>query len=255
MPEGHHDPDGHLTCQSTGGASGDLLRKTPARRPLTGTELAFNILNVSSNTADLLPQARIRLAALELFGQQGFDRTTIRQIASRAGVSPGLVIHHFGSKKQLKEACDAHVLEFFSDERVFLEISGPMPSLAGFMAGHADIGPVLAYLVRILVGGGDLAQEIFDRFCDLSAVTIDQAEEKGLITMPEDRRAAIALTFAWSAGLMILGDLFAHHLGGEHLTDPDVIARYATVSVEMMTRGVISESYYDLLRGVIHHTM
>ena len=53
---------------------------------------------MSSAPADLLPRARIRLAALELFGAQGFDKTTIRQIATRAGVSPGLVIHHFGSK-------------------------------------------------------------------------------------------------------------------------------------------------------------
>lgn len=230
-----------------------MPRRFSGRSLLTGTELTFKILNVSSNTADLLPRARIRLAALELFGQQGFDRTTIRQIASRAGVSPGLVIHHFGSKKVLKEACDAHVLELFSDERVYLENSGPLPSLAGFMADHADAQPMLTYLARVLSDGGELAQTIFDRFCELSEGTIDEAEGKGLLTLPEDRQAAIALTFAWSAGLMIVGDLFARRLGGEHLTDPQVIARYGEVSIEMLTHGVITESYYELLRGVLHH--
>lgn len=43
---------------------------------------------MSSTPEDLLPSARIRLAALELFGSQGFDRTTVRQIAALAGVSP-----------------------------------------------------------------------------------------------------------------------------------------------------------------------
>lgn len=221
---------------------------------MTWAEHGFNILNVSSNPADLLPRARIRLAALELFGQQGFDRTTIRQIAARAGVSPGLVIHHFGSKKELIEACDEHVLELFGDERVFLETSGPMPSLAGFLGQHPDLQPVLGYLVQGLRTGGDLAQRIFDRFCDLSSQSLSEAESRGLVHLPADREAAIALTFAWSAGVMMLGDLFAHRLGGEHLTDPDVIARYGTVSVEMFTHGVITENYFDLLRGVIHHT-
>ena len=40
-------------------------------------------------------------AARELFAQQGFDETSTLEIAKRAGVSEGILFHHFGSKKGL----------------------------------------------------------------------------------------------------------------------------------------------------------
>src|ERR1700744_2098482 len=35
------------------------------------------------------------------FGNYGFERTTIRSVASEAGVDPALVMHYFGSKAEL----------------------------------------------------------------------------------------------------------------------------------------------------------
>jgi AcrR family transcriptional regulator len=40
-------------------------------------------------------------AARELFSEVGFERTTIRGVASRAGIDPALVMQHFGSKERL----------------------------------------------------------------------------------------------------------------------------------------------------------
>jgi AcrR family transcriptional regulator len=40
-------------------------------------------------------------AAGSLFSELGYDRTTIRAIAAKAGVDPALVVHFFGSKQQL----------------------------------------------------------------------------------------------------------------------------------------------------------
>ncbi len=51
---------------------------------------------------DLTARARIRDAALAQFAEYGFDRATVRGIAGAAGVSPGLVRHHFGSKNGLR---------------------------------------------------------------------------------------------------------------------------------------------------------
>jgi AcrR family transcriptional regulator len=44
---------------------------------------------------------RVARAARDLFGERGFDATTIRAIAARAEVDPALVHHYFGSKEQL----------------------------------------------------------------------------------------------------------------------------------------------------------
>src|SRR5215475_13606540 len=58
---------------------------------------------------DLTARARIREAAMHQFAEHGFERTTIRGIAAAAGVSGGLVRHHYGSKQELKDAVDEHV--------------------------------------------------------------------------------------------------------------------------------------------------
>src|SRR3974390_857676 len=46
-------------------------------------------------------EARILEAATQVFFSAGYDRTTIRAVASAAGVDAGLVMHYFGSKQEL----------------------------------------------------------------------------------------------------------------------------------------------------------
>jgi hypothetical protein len=46
-------------------------------------------------------RAAILQAARETFTERGYARTTIRDVARRAGVTHGLVMRHFGSKEQL----------------------------------------------------------------------------------------------------------------------------------------------------------
>lgn len=48
-----------------------------------------------------LTEERIRVAARDLFAEQGYERTTIRAVAAQAGVDAGLVMHYFGSKSEL----------------------------------------------------------------------------------------------------------------------------------------------------------
>jgi AcrR family transcriptional regulator len=46
-------------------------------------------------------EARILDAATQVFFSAGYDRATIRAVASAAGVDAGLVMHYFGSKQEL----------------------------------------------------------------------------------------------------------------------------------------------------------
>lgn len=48
-------------------------------------------------------QARQRIleSALQLFGSQGYEETTMRDIAAKAGYSPGLTYRYFASKEEL----------------------------------------------------------------------------------------------------------------------------------------------------------
>ena len=46
-------------------------------------------------------RGEIAAAAGRLFAERGYDRTSMRAIASEAGVDPALVSHYFGSKQRL----------------------------------------------------------------------------------------------------------------------------------------------------------
>jgi AcrR family transcriptional regulator len=53
-------------------------------------------------------EARILDAAARIFVADGYERTTIRAVASTAGVDAGLVMHYFGSKQELyRQVIDA----------------------------------------------------------------------------------------------------------------------------------------------------
>jgi len=46
-------------------------------------------------------EATILAAARELFAEAGFERTTIRAVAARAGIDPALVMQYYGNKEGL----------------------------------------------------------------------------------------------------------------------------------------------------------
>lgn len=75
-----------------------LLSTRLAQGELADDELA----TVPESELEPLDRRRIILnTAAELFSTQGFDRTTIRDIAGQAGLLPGSVYHYFSSKEEL----------------------------------------------------------------------------------------------------------------------------------------------------------
>jgi AcrR family transcriptional regulator len=57
-------------------------------------------------------RAAILAIARSQFGDHGFERTTIRSVASAAGVDPALVMHYFGSKAELFAAASRFDITF-----------------------------------------------------------------------------------------------------------------------------------------------
>lgn len=54
-----------------------------------------------SKAGEAVRREQIRTAAYELAAESGLRAITIRDVAERAGMSPGLVLFHYGSKEQL----------------------------------------------------------------------------------------------------------------------------------------------------------
>lgn len=112
---------------------------------------------------DLTARARIRDAALAQFAEHGINGTTIKGIAEAAGVSTGLVQHHFGSKDALRQACDEAVIEAFRRRLIRAVDEGEL-SDPEFMAALSEASPpLLRYLARATVDRTPAAEYVFDQ--------------------------------------------------------------------------------------------
>src|SRR6266542_6373122 len=101
---------------------------------------------------DLTARARIRDAALRLFAERGVDGATIRDIAKAAGVSAGLVRHHFGSKEALRDACDSYALDRLMRIKEQAILEGQMADQGFLPAVHPTVVPLYRYLARAKIG-------------------------------------------------------------------------------------------------------
>jgi AcrR family transcriptional regulator len=82
-------------------------------------------------------RARILMAAIDLFRRQGFDETTIREIAAEAGVATGAAYYYFDSK-------DAIVLAFYDQAQKEME-----PQLEQALHAGKDLKARLAALLEV----------------------------------------------------------------------------------------------------------
>jgi AcrR family transcriptional regulator len=136
-------------------------------------------------SADLTATARIRDAAIEQFGQHGFG-VGLRAIAEAAGVSAALVIHHFGSKEGLRKACDDYIAEEVRSGKTEAMQSSDPASWFAQMAEIESYAPLMAYLVRSLQTGGELAKTLWQKMTDDAEAYLDDGVKTGLLKPSRD---------------------------------------------------------------------
>ena len=194
---------------------------------------------------DLTAAARIRDAAIDQFGQHGFG-VGLRAIAEAAGVSAALVIHHYGSKEGLRQACDDFVAEEIRTSKSdALQSSDPATWLAQ-MAEIESYAPLTAYLVRSLQSGGQLANMLWNRMIENAESYFEDGVRAGTIKPSRDPRArARYLAITGGGGLLLYLQM--------HETPTDlraVLRDYARDMVlpalEVYTDGLMADStMYD----------
>lgn len=198
---------------------------------------------------DLTAVARIRDAAIEQFGQQGFG-VGLRSIAEAAGVSAALVIHHFGSKDGLRKACDDYVAEEIrSDKSEAMRSADPGTWFAA-MAEIEEYASMMAYLVRSMQTGGELAKTLWRNMIDNAESYLDEGVSTGILKASRDP-AARARYLAITGGGGFLLYIQMH----ETSTDLRAVLRdYARDMVlpalELYTEGLMTDSHmYDAFLG------
>jgi AcrR family transcriptional regulator len=210
------------------------------------------MLNVRSIDPDLTTTARIRDAAIAEFGTRGMQRATVRAIAQAAGVSAGLVLHHFGSKDGLREACDGYVLTYLHDQIEAEEKAGNDPGV--FTAAVADSPLIVNYLVAVLGDGGVAAATIFDRIVDLTVDYFDRraaalGEPLSGFDHIDNRTLAVVMT-SMSLGMYVLNKQVSRALGTD-MFGPAGIAQSAAASLDIINPRLVDPEVSASARAAI----
>lgn len=189
---------------------------------------------------DASPRERIREAAMRQFAMHGFKGATVRGIAHEAGVSPGLVQHHFPAKRALQEECDAYVFAVLRDAQT--RGTGPGASTdAAFVADtHRALAPVVPYLAMVLVSDAPSAARLFDGLAEFNRTSLTSGALGPPLPEGEDVQAIVAVHTAMQLGLTILASYVYRRLGtGDH--DPRAAARIARAQLFLATERWIDE--------------
>jgi TetR/AcrR family transcriptional repressor of bet genes len=95
-------------------------------------------------------------AAMELVAEGGPEAATVRAIAARAGVTPGLIRHYFTSKEELTHAAYRQVMDAMTAEAIraseTVSPSDPVGRLAAFIA--ANFRPPVMTAISVGVWAG-----------------------------------------------------------------------------------------------------
>src|SRR5690625_2629765 len=197
----------------------------------------------SASPSDLTGRARIRDAAIELFAEEGFARPSLKAIAEAAGVSPALVIHHYGSKEGLRRSCDDHVTAQLLDEK-FASTTSPSASLIEeLLAGAGAGGPMLTYVARLLVEPGGAGHELFAKLLASTEEHLAAGREAGTIHPSSDPGAAAVIVTAFGLAPLLLRARYARALGADPFS-PEGAARLTVPTLEILTEGLYAEASY-----------
>ncbi|WP_244303913.1 TetR/AcrR family transcriptional regulator [Streptomyces lydicus] len=173
---------------------------------------------------------RLRLldAASELFAERGYERTTVRDIAARAGANQALLFRYFGSKKALF----GEVMARGGQEQLRTTPAGQLfdVALRGMLAGGRTGGDRSLEVCLRSIGGSD---EIADALRGLGE---EYAEVLATLS-PSDNgplRADLALSWLLGIGLMRVV------VGKEPLAsaDPDTVSALVAGALGNLLEGL-----------------
>ena len=189
---------------------------------------------------DLTARARIRDAAIKLFGERGIEGASIRDIAAEAGVSSGLVRHHFGSKEALRETCDKYAKERMVQIGSELTRDGDLTGLDPLVL-HPLAFPLQLYLVRSMMDGSETATALF-----LEGVEAVEEWTTSFGIDPKDRRGYAAALAAIKLSVFVFREQVSKALG-EDITTPAGYNRIGQALMEVFTIPLLTQEQIEKL--------
>jgi AcrR family transcriptional regulator len=205
---------------------------------------------------DRTARARIRDAAIERFAASGVTATSLKAIAADVGVSPPLLIHHFGSKDGLRQACDEHVAAMIRARKRAAVAGGldPLQALRESQEGP----PLLGYLARTLGDGSPHVADLIDELVEDAVGYMAEGVEAGVLK-PSDypRERAVVLTL-WQLGALVLHEHVERLMGADLVSGTEGVLAWILPAGEILAKGVLEEGFYERLteaRGALEQQL
>lgn len=191
--------------------------------------------------SDLTGYARIRNAALERFARDGVKATSVRSIARDAGVSPGLVQHHFATKEALRDAVNAHVVALvaasFTDLPFATPETDPFEELGNRVTRLVGEQPAaLRYAARAVVEGDEAALDLFDAFVAVARAQWELLASEGRLRPDVDLQWGALHSVIFNLGTVLFREAIERHLPAPFFT-PDELERWNRATTELLRLG------------------
>jgi AcrR family transcriptional regulator len=189
--------------------------------------------------SDLTARARIRDAAVECFAAQGFD-APFRTIAARAGVSPGLITHHFGSKAALRAECDGEVLRRYRAVKSD-GIARPSAHLLEGLTNPGASATILVYILRAIHAGGQPAGHFLDSLIDDARAVMAEGVASGLVRPSRDEEARLRYLTYQTTGALLVQFLTTSPTSPEEFVASLRVGQQATIlpTLELFSEGLL----------------
>jgi TetR/AcrR family transcriptional regulator, regulator of cefoperazone and chloramphenicol sensitivity len=191
---------------------------------------------------------RLIRVAMQMFAEKGFDGITVRDIASAANVSVGLINHHFGSKEGLREAVDQYFLsqfeEILQDDYLVTEnakergLDAVVERTEGWIDRHVEDWDLSkAYMRRALLEGSDWGVNVFDRFYQVQRTAVDRMDVEGQLRPDVDRLWLPLLIIYMELGTLLL-EPYVEKVLGRSGFDRALWRRRHRAYADLIYRGV-----------------
>ena len=185
---------------------------------------------------DLTARARIRDAALREFGDKGYDGATIRGIAARAGVSSGLLRHHFGSKQELRDACDEYLVKTMRDINEQVQANVERGDVH-YVSARIPVGQYQAYITRALVEGS--AGQLFDEMVAMTEGWLAVADQNRAYPAAVDVKSRAAVITAMALAVPLLQQHVSRGLGVD-IDSPEGDLKMAATLVDVYANPLLT---------------
>ena len=199
---------------------------------------------------DRTARARIRDAGIALVAERGAAALSARSVAAAAGVSAGLVIHHFGSMDALRAACDDHVVAVIRERKQAAFVAGVAFDVTAALR-EAGLKSMSAYLAAVLTEHSPAVDHLVDEMVSDAESYLERGVASGMLQPSTDPHGRAVVLTLWNLGSLAM-HTHVKRLLGVDLTSPDFgiqawTTAYMTPTLEIYGHGLFTPALAETL--------